>query len=163
PTGAAVARAASEPAETLVRVQGLLENPHLHDLREDRVFWEHVERGEYERAVSRSSYLALAYDGTTRRHFAELGLIDEAAAGSSAAFRDTSVEALAAIGPRLRAVREDPALARLASDPAIQEMVMSNDTLGLLRHPDVQQVIARALSSPAEAPEAAGGTPRGGV
>lgn len=163
PTGAAVARAVSEPAETFVRMQSLLENPHLLDLREDRVFWEHVERGEYERAVSRSSYLALAYDGTTRRNFAELGLIDEAAAGSSAAFRDMSVEALAAIGPRLRAVREDPALERLASDPTIQEMVLSNDTLGLLRHPDVQQVIARALSDPsAESPEP-GATAQGGV
>lgn len=163
PTGAAVARAASEPAETFVRVQGLLENPHLLDLREDRVFWEHVEQGQYERAVSRSSYLALAYDGTTRRNFAELGLIDPAAADSSAAFRDMSVEALAAIGPRLRALREDPALERLASDPAIREMVLANDTLGLLRHPDVQQVIARALSDPSPEPAATGEPAQGGV
>jgi uncharacterized membrane protein required for colicin V production len=145
-TGAAVARAASDPVETLERVEQVLANPHLQQLKDDRAFWQQVESGAYERAVARASFLALAYDGSTRRELAALGLVSEEAAGSSRAFRDASIEALAAIGPRLRAVREDPALARLAEDPQVQEMVLANDTLGLLRHPDVREVIARALS-----------------
>jgi hypothetical protein len=148
PAGTAIARAASEPAETLERVENLLENPHLVALKDDPIFWQQVENGRYSQAVERGSFLALAYDGSTRRELADLGLIDEEAAGSSRAFRDDAIDALAAIGPRLRAVRHDPALERLAADPEVQEMILANDTLGLLRHPDVRLVIARALEGP---------------
>jgi uncharacterized membrane protein required for colicin V production len=151
PAGAAVARAAADPADAMARVERLLGNPHLVSLREDRGFWHLVENGRYRPAVERASFLALAYDGTTRRELAELGLISEEAAASSLAFRDAAVDALAAVGPRIQAVRQDPALGRLAEDPAVHEMVMANDTLGLLRHPDVRLVIARALAGPAPA------------
>jgi len=148
PTGAAVARAASDPAEALERLERLLGNPHLESLRDDRQFWQQVENGRYRTAVERSSFLALAYDGTTRRELADLGLISEEAAASSRAFRDASAEALAAVGPRIQAVKQDPAMERLTLDPEVQEMVYANDTLGLLSHPDVRQVIARALAGP---------------
>jgi uncharacterized membrane protein required for colicin V production len=148
PAGTAVARAASDPAEALARVERLLGNPHLVGLKEDEIFWQQVEAGRHATAITRASFLALAYDGTTRRELADLGLIDERAAASSQAFKEASLDALAAIGPRLRAVREDPALARLSEDPAVQEMVLANDGLGLLRHPDVRGVIARALAGP---------------
>lgn len=146
PTGVAVARAASDPVETLERVERLLGNPRLVELKQDAVFWREVEAGEIDHALGRASFLALSYDGATRRELAELGLLDEDAASSGRAFRDASAEALAAVGPRLRAVRQDPALTRLAEDPAVRDMVESSDTLGLLRHPDVRQVIARALA-----------------
>lgn len=149
PAGVAVARAASDPVDTLERVERLVENPHLVGLKDDPGFWQLVEGGRYATAVQRASFLALAYDGTTRRELADLGLIDEEAAGSAQAFREAAVDALAAVGPRLRAVREDPAMARLARDPAVQDMVLANDTLGLLQHPDVRLVIARALAGPA--------------
>jgi uncharacterized membrane protein required for colicin V production len=148
PAGIALARAAADPAATMARVERLLANPHLVGLKEDAVFWQQVEAGRHATAVTRASFLALAYDGTTRRELAELGLIDERAAESSQAFRESAVDALAALGPRLRAVRQDPALARLSEDPEVQEMVLANDGLGLLRHPDVRSVIARALSGP---------------
>jgi len=146
--GVAVARAASDPAETIERVERLLGNPHLQGLRNDPEFWRQVEAGRHASAVERTSFLALAYDGTTRRELADLGLVDAEAAASSRAFRDASAEALAAVGPRLRAVRRDPALERLARDPEVQDMLLANDTLGLLRHPDVRLVIARALAGP---------------
>jgi len=146
--GAALAHAASDPAETLQAVQRLLENPRLVALKDDRTFWQQVESGRSRAAVERVSFLALAYDGRTREHLAALGLIREPAARSSRAFRDASAQALAAAGPRLRAIREDPALGRLAADPAVQEMVRRNDTLGLLRNPDVRRVIAHALAGP---------------
>ena len=148
PAGRAVAHAVADPAVTLDRVEELIANPHLGGLKNDAGFWTEVEQGHYEAATRRSSFLAVAYDDTTRRQLADLGLIDERAARSSRAFRDSAQEALAAIGPRLRALREDPAMERLASDPEIQEMVLANDTLGLLRHPDVRQVIHRALAPP---------------
>ena len=145
PSGTAVARAASDPVEAMERVERLFANPHLVDLKDDDRFWMRVEAGEYEHAVSRASFLALAYDGSTRREFAALGLVDEEAARSSAAFRDASVEALAAVAPRLQAIREDPALARLAEDPEVRTLVDSGDTLALLRHPDVRDLLSRAL------------------
>ncbi|HKJ25728.1 MAG TPA: hypothetical protein VKB65_12955, partial [Myxococcota bacterium] len=148
PAGAAAARAASDPAEALARVERLLANPHVLGLRDDRLFWQQVENGRSRSAVERASFLALAYDGTTRRELADLGLVSEEAAASSRAFRDAAAEALSAVGPRLQAVKQDPALARLAEDPAVREMIEANDTLGLLRHPDVRELIGHALAGP---------------
>jgi len=148
PAGAAVARAASDPADALARVERLLGNPHLIGLRDDRRFWQQVENGRYRSAVESASFLALAYDGTTRRELAELGLISEEAAASSRVFRDDAAEALATVGPRIQAIQHDPALGRLADDPAVLRMVEANDTIGLLSHPDVRRLIARALAGP---------------
>jgi len=148
PAGVALARAAADPADALARVERLLANPHLVALKEDAIFWRQVEAGRHATAITRASFLALSYDGTTRRELAALGLIDAQAAQSPQAFREAALEALAALGPRLRAVRQDPALARLSEDPAVQQMVLANDGLGLLGHPDVRSVIARALSGP---------------
>lgn len=146
--GVAVARAAADPAEALSRVERLLTNPHVVELRDDPGFWQLVANGRARSAVERTTFLALAYDGTTRRELADLGLVSEEAATSSRAFRDAAIEALAVVGPRIQAIREDPALARLEADPAVRKMIEANDTLGLLRHPDVRLVIAHALSGP---------------
>jgi len=146
--GVALARAVSAPGDTLQGVERLLGNPHLAALRDDRAFWRQVEGGHSRAAVERASFLALAYDGTTRNELAALGLISQDAARSSRAFREASAQALAAVAPHLRAIREDPALDRLAADPAVQEMVRDSDTLGLLRNPDVRLVIAHVLAGP---------------
>ena len=146
--GAALARAASDPAATIERVERLLGNPQVAAVKDDPAFWQQVDRGRSRAAVERASFLGLAYDGTARGELAGLGLISEDAAMSSRAFRDASAQALARVAPRLRAIREDPALERLAADPAVQDMVRRNDTLGLLRNPDVRLVIAHALARP---------------
>jgi len=155
PAGAAAARAVADPADALARVERLVANPHLQGLRDDPVFWEHVEAGRPGRAADRTRFLALAYDGATRRELAALGVVDAEAAASSRAFREAATRAMASLGPRLRALRRDPAMQRLARDPAVRDLVAANDTLGLLRHPDVRRVLARALSSPAAPPRTA--------
>jgi len=53
------------------------------------------------------------------------------------------------IAPRLRGLRNDPAVKELLADPAAVAMIQNGDTLGLLAHPKFRELVSR-LSAPAQ-------------
>lgn len=152
PGADAAARAVAHPGEAIQGLQALVETPEVQALAQDTAFWSYVEAGAVDAALAEPSFQRLQWNAERRHQLAALGLVAEFAAGDPALFALQMREALAAIGPRLRAVREDPELARLASDPAVADLLARRDWVGILRHAGFQRVLARAL-----APEAASG------
>jgi len=147
PTGPFVARLAARPALAIGELQQLLANPRLEVLREDASFWSYVEAGSVDTAMGRVSFRDFAHDADLRRELAALGLVPPQAAEDEAAFETAAAAALREVGPRLRALREDPELQKLMEDPEIAAMVNSGDHLGLLAHPGFRQLVSRAASS----------------
>ena len=54
-------------------------------------------------------------------------------------------EVLEQVSPRLRQLKNDPALHKLAQDPAIQRALASGDTLTLLKNPEFRALLNRTL------------------
>jgi hypothetical protein len=52
--------------------------------------------------------------------------------------------ALAELGPRLEAVRNDPALDELLADPEVRASLQSGNSLALLRDPRFRALVSRA-------------------
>ncbi len=144
--GPFVARLAARPASGIEEIQRLLANPRFEALREDELFWSQIEAGAVDTAMGRVSYRDLARDADLRRELAALGLVPAPAADDPAAFDVAAADALRQVGPRLRALREDPALQELLQDPEIAEMVRSGDHLGLLAHPGFRKLLSRAAA-----------------
>jgi len=152
--GPFVAKLAARPASAIEQLQSLLANPRFEALREDALFWSYVESGAVDTAMGRVSFRDLADDAELRRELAGLGLVPQAAGDDRAAFESAAADALREVGPRLRALREDPALGELLRDPAIAEMAQSGDHLGLLTHPGFRRVLAHAASAQPAGPPA---------
>jgi hypothetical protein len=150
PAGRVIARMAARPGSTLAGMQGLLGSPAVEALRSDATFWTHVEWGNVDAALHRVSALRLARDDELRSRLAELGLVDEAAAHDPAVFREELAAVLHEVGPRIRALRNDPELRRLLDDPEVVALVTSGDHVGLVAHPGFQRVVSRALATPTE-------------
>jgi hypothetical protein len=143
PEGPFVARLAARPALATSELQQVLENPRFEALREDESFWTYVEAGSLDAAMGRVSFRDLAQDAELRRELAELGLVSPEAAADEAAFRAAAADVLREVGPRLRALREDPALQELVEDPEVAAMLRSGDYLGLLSHTGFRQLVSR--------------------
>jgi len=143
------ARIASEflahPADTVERVQNVLADPRVEALARDRTFWYHVENGALDQALDRSSFSGIAYDETLRDELAELGLVGDAARTDAEQFRSSTKQALQELAPRLRQLKNDPALHELARDPEIQRALASGDTLTLLKNPEFRSLVNRTL------------------
>lgn len=146
--GRMAVRVAVRPTETLEGVQRLIEGPHLSALQKDKLFWSYLEHGAVDAALNRASFMGLAYDAEFRRELADLGLISEAAAADSKVFVDTVRPALRRIGPRIRALREDPELQGLVRDPEIAALIESGNTLQLLAHPKLRAMAHRVMQEP---------------
>lgn len=149
PGADAAARALAHPGEAIQGLQALVETPEVQTLAQDAAFWSYVEAGTVDAALAEPSFQRLQWNAERRHQLASLGLVADFAADDPALFALQMREALAAIGPRLRAVREDPELARLASDPAIADLLARGDWIGVLQHAGIQRVLARALAPPA--------------
>jgi uncharacterized membrane protein required for colicin V production len=149
PAGRAMARVAARPNRTLVELQELIEAPALVELRSDAAFWNLVETGAFDQAMNRRGFLALSHDAHLRARLGELGLIGEDAVADVAAFRVEARRVLSEVGPRLRQLREDPALEDLMRDPDVMAAVQSGDHFALIRHPEFRAVVTRALETPA--------------
>lgn len=150
PAGPFVARLVARPAGSIEELQALLADPRFEALREDAAFWSYVEAGAVDPAMGRVSFRDFAHDASLRQELAALGLVPPAAADDPAAFERAAADALRQVGPRLKALREDPALQELMQDPEIAGMIHSGDHLGLLAHPAFRQVVSRAAAgSPA--------------
>ena len=146
PEGPFVARLAARPALAVGELQQVLENPRLETLREDGLFWTYVEAGSLDAAMGRVSFRNLALDADLRRELAALGLVKPEAAEDEEAFTAAAAEVLREVGPRLHALREDPALQQLVEDPEAAAMLSSGDYLGLLSHPGFRQLVSRVAS-----------------
>ena len=145
PGGRVAARLAASPAATLAEVDVVLADRRVNDLRDDALFWSRVEQGDVDGALQRASFVRLARDAELRRRLHALGLVDESAAGDPAAFRDAMAEVLSELGPRLRALREDPELERLMQDPELMERARAGDSIALASDARVRAVVSRAL------------------
>lgn len=146
PGAALAANALTRPGEAMEQLRALAAKPEIAALGSDPQLWSYVESGAYDAALAQPSFQRVQWNGALRRELAAAGVVDEIAAGDPAVFALEVRSAFAAVGPRLRAVREDPELARLASDPAVAELLERHDVIGLLAHPGFQRVLSRALA-----------------
>jgi len=148
PGGRFAARVAARPASALRSMQALLEDERIVAVQEDPLFWSLVENGASERALNQGSFYRIAHDEALRRDFESLGLIDAEAAADPAVFRQAAAAMLDEVGPRLKGLRDDPEIHRLARDPEVIALLESGDTIGLLRHPGIRGLVARVSAAP---------------
>jgi uncharacterized membrane protein required for colicin V production len=147
PGGKLAVRLASDPGAALGTTQRLLQHPRVGALFGDQLFWQYLSTGETDLALGRSTFFAVIHDDELRGELADLGVVDEDARTSPEAFRTQMAHTFTEIAPRLRALREDPALAELAAKPEIQAAIESGDAMALLAHPDFRRLVDRALKS----------------
>ncbi len=135
----------ADPGQALQSAQQLLAGPRFAKLQEDSLFWKMLADGDVDGALARTSFFQLMHDEETRAKLADLGLVPEEARGDPQAFRASLRASLAGAAPRIRAIRDDPGLAELASDPDIQRAVESGNGVALLAHPQLRALIDRVL------------------
>ena len=140
-------RLIEDPGKALVSAQQLLASPRFAKLQQDALFWDLACSGELQidAALNRRSFLELQYDDGMRAQLADLGLVPEPARDDPEAFRAAMRSSLAQIGPRIRAIRSDPALAELAQDPDVKSAIESGNGVALLSHPDFRALVGRVI------------------
>jgi len=143
--GRVMARLASRPGEAIAGLQAVVEHPAIVDLQSDPMFWTYVEHGSVDAAMNRTSFLRLCHDASLRAQLAELGLVEEAAAADAMAFRRASGDVLREVGPRIRGLKEDPALQELLHDPEVVAAVQAGDHFALITHPGFRAVVAKVM------------------
>ncbi len=148
----AVIRAVVRPTETIENVTALANGPRMRTLQQDRLFWSYVEHGAIDAALNRGSFLGAAYDSSFRQQLFELGLVNKAAASDARLFRNRVRDVLEEVGPRIRALREDPELKGLMDDPEIAQAVANNDTLALLTNRKFRRLLRRVVDGAEEDP-----------
>jgi len=153
--GRVVARVAARPAHALEEWQGVLEAPTVQGLREDPLFWSHVEHDNVDAALGRVAALRLLNDASLRAQLADLGVVSDAAIRDASVFRDELAAVLGEVGPRVRGLRDDPAVQELVNDPEVVAMLQSGDTLRLLGHPGFRALVERVSARPGPGAEAA--------
>ncbi|MEE8475639.1 MAG: CvpA family protein [Myxococcota bacterium] len=146
PAGHFAARMAARPGATVSDIQGLLDNPRLEALREDKLFWTYLEAGSIDSALNQYSFVRIIQDDDFREKLGDLGLVDASAASSPREFRKVCAETFQAVSPRLRSLRNDPELKELMANPDIVSMLESGNTLGLLSHSDFRRVVSRVAA-----------------
>ncbi len=147
PGGSLAVKLASNPGAAVVSTQELLAHPRIAALQVDELFWQYISTGEIDRALTRGSFTAICFDADMRSRLFDLGLVSDDARLDSDAFRDEIRATLVEVAPRIRAIRDDPALAELAAKPEIQAALRDGDSFGLLSHPDFRRLVDRALRS----------------
>lgn len=145
--GRVMARVAARPGAALSDLQEVMEHPAIGELRADPLFWSYVEHSNVDAALNRRSFLRLTYDESLRRRLGDLGLIEAEAVADPGEFREAAAEVLREVGPRIRGLREDPALRELLEDPEVVAMVQSGDHFALISHPGFREVVARTLEN----------------
>ena len=146
PAARVTARLAARPAVAAGELQGVIDDASVARLRGDEAFWTYVEYGNVDAAMNRASFQQLQHDAQLRHRLANLALVPEEAASDPEAFRQAVGEVLREVGPRIRGLRNDPALQDLMRDPQVVAMIQSGDTLGLLGHPGFRDLVERVTS-----------------
>jgi Colicin V production protein len=149
------AKLVADPGRAVQSVQQLLAGPRFAALQADGQFWELLTDGKVDAAIARTSFFQLMHDDATRATLADLGLVPEDARADPQAFRASMRASLVAAAPRIRAVRDDPAIAELAADPEVQAALESGDAVTLLAHPQMRSLVDRVLRTYEDAAPAA--------
>ncbi len=152
-------RMVTRPADSVQRVQALLENPRIVALQEDQAFWAYVGAGSLDHALNQASFLGLAYDESTRQSLAELGLIQPSDASDPRLFRAAMREVLVEAAPKIHALRSDPEVQRMLRDPELVALLESGNTLALIAHPTMRTVIDRVMAAGSDPQPPAASTP----
>lgn len=137
----------ANPSQAVENLQAVVDHDAFRALQGDQLFWTLVEEGATQAAMNQGPFLRMSQDEALRQRMADLGVISDEAAADPATFRRQAGSALEEIGPRIRGLREDPAVAALANDPEVARMIQSGDTVSLLRHPGVREVVTRFASN----------------
>jgi hypothetical protein len=137
---------AARPATSIAELQTLIDDPHIQAVQRDALFWTYVENGAVDNALNRASFFDIVHDDALRARLAELGLVDATAGSDPIAFRAAAAEALREVGPRLRALRNDPAVRRLVEDPEVAALLRSGETVELLAHPGFRTLVAKVAT-----------------
>ncbi len=135
----------ADPGRALQSAQQLLAGPRFEALQGDAIFWDLLARGAIDAALARTSFFQLMHDDATRASLADLGVVPETARSDPEAFRASMRASLTAAAPRIRAIRDDPAIAELAADPDVQEALGSGNGIALLSHPQMRALVDRVL------------------
>lgn len=143
----------ARPGETITRMQGLIDNPRMQELRRDGFFWTLVTNRSVASALNRASFLSIAYDETLRREFADLGLVRAYAAQDPRLFRDAIEEVFEDIAPRVEGLMRDPEVHALLEDPEVREALKAGDTLALMRNEGFQRLVSRVTSGGVDSAE----------
>jgi hypothetical protein len=144
PAGRMAVHFVSRPAETLEALQHVVSDPRVVSLQRDAAFWRDVERGAVRAALAKPSARALVDDRTFRARLGEVGVVSPEAVKNARSFESELSLALAELGPRLEAVRNDPALDELLADPEVRASLQSGNSLALLRDPRFRALVSRA-------------------
>jgi len=144
----AAVRFAVQPDAALADLEQLIEDPALQRLQSDPLFWSYLEHGSVDQALNQGAFLEIIHNPDLRRRMADLGMIRAESVEDPALFRSEVRELFVQIAPRIRAVRQDPALQELASDPTIVEALQSGNTAMLLGDARVRSLVAQALETP---------------
>jgi hypothetical protein len=83
-------------------------------------------------------------DRAFRARLGEVGVVSPDAVQNARGFEAELSLALAELGPRLEAVRNDPALDELLADPEVRASLQSGNTLALLGDPRFRALVSRA-------------------
>ncbi len=142
--GRVAIRLASRPAETVVGLEQVLRDPRIASLERDAAFWDDVERGAVSSALTRPPARALVADRSFRAKLAGIGAVSPEAARDAHAFEVELALALAEAGPKVEALRADPALTSLLEDPAVRIRVQRGETLSLLNDSRVRSLVSHA-------------------
>lgn len=143
PSGRVATQFVADPAATAARFEEVVAHPRLVELQQDGGFWLAVEQGEVAGALGRPSFVSAAHDATLRGELAALGLVSEQAGSDPRRFRSEMMEVLDEVGPRLRRVRQDPALEGLLNDETFRASLEQGDAMALLSHPEFRALLAR--------------------
>ena len=133
----------SRPAATIEALQQVVQDQRVLTLQRDGAFWDDVERGAVPAALARPATRALVGDRAFRARLAEIGAVSPEAAHDAHRFQTELAIALADLGPRLQAVRNDPALTALLEDPEVRASLQSGNTLALLTDERFRALVAR--------------------
>jgi uncharacterized membrane protein required for colicin V production len=148
PAGRVAARLAARPAAALEDIQALVDSPSVQGLRDDPYFWNYVEQGDVDVALTTPAATDLLRDELLREKLYSLGLVSEAARNDRARYKAELALVLQQVAMRIRGLREDPALQELVNDPQVVAMVQSGDTMGLMAHPGFRALVERVAAQP---------------
>jgi len=143
PGGEVAARIVARPGVALGSVQSILEDERLDGLFRDRLFWTLIQNDSIDYAMNRNAIRQIVKDPEMRGRFVDLGLVDEAAREDSELFRNTLASVLAKVAPKVERLHQDPEVQSLASDPEIIRLVQSGNSLALISHPRIKQIVER--------------------
>jgi len=143
PGGEVAARITARPGIALGSFQAILEDERLEEILQDRLFWTLIMNESIDHAMNRNAIRSIVKDPEMRGHFADLGLVSDEAREDSGVFRQAMAGVLTELAPKVNRLHEDPEIKALASDPEIIRLVESGNTLALISHPRMKQIVDR--------------------